>query len=243
MNLYIDIGNSAIKFGVDENDSVRLLFFVNKRDFNATDILKSLPQEVENIYVSSVAPNGTDIVKSLCYLAYKKEIIEIKSTDECGVKIKIDDPKELGTDLLCDLAAGKHFYGCPILIIDAGTATKILYIDENNEFFSCAITPGLELQLNMLASGTALLPNSEVKEVKPLLECHNTIDVITSSSYYSHVDMINGLINRYEKEIGHPVRKIITGGNILKIKGLLDFEYDYDPLLCLKGIKVIGERR
>ena len=53
--------------------------------------------------------------------------------------------------------------------------------------------------------------------------------------------MINGMVDRYEKEIGHLVKKVVTGGNISKIKDLLKFEYIYDPTLCLKGVKVVGE--
>lgn len=243
MNLYIDIGNSAVKFAVDKEETLSLLFFLATKNLNEESLMSKLPEQVEHIYFSSVVPNISSLLKEVCLKKYNKEPILISALDDSGVNIHIDNPSELGTDLLCDLAASKKYYGSPILIIDAGTATKFLYIDDKNVFSSCAIVPGLELQLNMLSSGTALLPNTREKEVKKLLDCHNTIDVITSSSYYAHVDMINGMVERYQKEIGHPVKKVITGGNISKIKNLLNFDYDYDQLLCLKGIKVIGERR
>lgn len=241
MNLYIDIGNSAVKFGIDKNNDVEFLCYL-KNDEIALDVLKAkLPNKVDKIIISSVVPTLSEKISEMLKSIYKVHPIILKSTDKSGVNINIDNPSELGCDLLADLAAANKYYGTPILIIDAGTATKFLYIDEKKTFFSCAIVPGLELQLKMLNTGTALLPDSTVKEVKPLLKCHNTIDVITSSSYYSHIDMINGMVDRYEKEIGHLVKKVVTGGNISKIKDLLKFEYIYDPTLCLKGVKVVGE--
>ena len=243
MNLLVDIGNTSIRFGLSENGSVSFLCFIESSEKALMKAIEKLPKEVENIIVSSVVPALSKAISKLAKKLYKKEIILISSLDDSGVNIKIDNPSELGADLLCDLAAAKHLYKLPILIIDAGTATKFLYIDEKNTFFSCAIVPGLELQLSMLSNGTALLPEAKAKEVKPLLDCHNTKDVITSSSFYSHVDMINGIVARYEKEIGHKVNKVITGGNISKIKDLLNFDYELDQDLCLKGIQVIGERR
>lgn len=243
MNLYIDIGNSAIKFGVDNNSSAELIFFIVTKNIDREELANKLPKDIDNIYISSVVPNALNELSKVLKDIYNKDIIPVNTNDDSGVNIKIDNPKELGNDLLSDLAAASHFYGYPILVIDAGTATKILYIDEFNTFSSCAIVPGLEMQFKSLNSETAQLPLIEEKKVKKLLECHNTIDVITSSCFYSHIDMINGLIARYEKEIGHPVKKVVTGGHMKSIYKDLNFDYDYDPTLCLKGIKVIAERK
>lgn len=243
MDLLVDIGNSATKFGVANNEEISLIFFVPTNKLVEELYRNKLPETIDNIYISSVVPEKTRELHKFISFRYKKEATIINPLDKSGVNIDIDNPAELGADLLCDLAAANFYYGHPVLVIDAGTATKILYIDENNSFYCCAITPGLELQQSVLNKGTALLPKINSKKVKPLLECKNTIDVINSSSYYAHIDMVNGLIARFEKEIGHPVKKVITGGNISLLKEHFNFEYNYDPLLCLKGIKVIGNNK
>ena len=127
--------------------------------------------------------------------------------------------------------------------MDLGTATKFLLIDDKGVFSTCAIIQGLELSLRNLAQNTALLPMLSFDEVKPLLENRNTKDVLVSSAYYSHVDMINGMVARYKKEVGYPLKVVLTGGNIKNIKKDLDFEYETKDYLCLLGIKVIVNLR
>ena len=242
MKLLIDIGNTMLKCGVSDDKNVRLLFRVSSKNIEE-EFLKELEKhikidEIENVTIASVVPDALAKVKSLIK---DKKVVVISSLMDSNVKIKIDDPKELGTDLLSDLAAAKDKYGNDLLIVDLGTASKFLYLNSEGEFSSCAITPGIKMSLNMMFNNTALLPDIELSEVKNLLDCHNTKDVLSSSAYYSHIAMVNGIVKRYLKEINHPVTIIVTGGNSFLLKEKLDFEYILDENLCLYGIKVIRD--
>ena len=246
MNIYIDVGNTTTKFGVDVLGEVSCQKVVATKDLlehSSNDVFDSF-EEVTNVYVSSVVPKVSDILSQIVEEKYEFSPIFISPRDEAGVIIKIDNPNELGTDLLCDLAAGRKLVpNDPLLIVDLGTATKFLLIDKNGVFSSCAIIPGLELSLKILNEGTALLPEVKQEKLKKLIDLHNTVDVLTSSVQYVQIESINGLVKRYEKEIGYPVKKLLTGGNLNYIKNYLDFDFLEKDNLCLTGIKQIIDLR
>lgn len=245
MNLYIDVGNTASKFAVNNLEELSLIFVIDtKKLLSDPSLLEEVikDKKIENAYISTVVPAIKEVFESF----FKEKNINIdfiSPLDDAGLKINIDYPEELGTDLLCDLAGGYQLYSSPLLIIDLGTATKFLFIDNNGVFSTCAFVPGLELTLKTLNSNTALLPKIDIGEIKPLLDCHNTKDVLMASTYYSHIDMINGMVNRYQKEVGYPFKIVMSGGNAIHIKEKMNFEYEIKQNLCLIGIKIIADRK
>ena len=241
MNLYIDIGNTATKFGVDYKEKVELVYTISTSEGiqNPRVVLDSIPGKFNHVYISSVVPEATKVFSKI----FAEPVTIISPLDDSGVQIKIDYPEELGTDLLCDIAGCNELSGYPSLIIDLGTATKFLFVDENGVFSTCAIVPGIELSLNTLNKNTALLPRIDIQEVKPILDLHNTKDVLMSSVFYSHIDMINGMVNRYKEAVSYPFQIVITGGHTDFIKDYLNFEYKLKYNLCLHGLKSIAKKK
>ena len=250
MDLYVDIGNTAIKFGCVSNKEMEVLSTINTEwlvkseyplDF---DFPTAFVDGIKRVFISSVAPKACRKVVE-CFENLDKDIYFINPNDDAGVKINIDDPNELGSDLLADLAAGYALYGSPLLIIDLGTVTKLLFIDKNATFSTCSFLPGFELTFRTLGQNTELLPKVNMGRIKPLLENHNTNDVILASTYYSHIDMLNGMVKRYQREVGYPFKVVITGGNASYIKESKEVEFEFDLVdnLCLKGIKIIVDRK
>ena len=243
MKLLIDIGNTATKFGYLDDE-----FHYLDRCFNhelnkaKLDSLLSL-DNVEEIYVSSVAPKITELLSEYFEDRYHLDIKEFAVSDFDNLKIKIDNKSELGLDLYCDLLGAVNKYQSPLLIVDMGTATKILLVTKDNVFNSCVILPGMGISKRILNEATELLPSTDLDEVKKLSESRNTIDVINSSVYYGHVEMINGLLERYENEIGYKCLHIFTGGNASKILKDIKAPYIYDENLCLEGISIYVKKR
>lgn len=236
--LLVDIGNTATKFAVLENGELHHVLLVPTKEID-NKVIKSLP-DVDEIFVSSVVPQVSELLKDL----YKnKRLTFITSKFKSDVILEIDNPTELGSDLYCDLVGALSLNEkLPLLVVDLGTANKYLYIDENKVFSSCAITPGLELALLSLSSGTALLPNVKVGGAKKITDCHNTIDVLTASGYYSQIDSINGMVERYKNETKKDINILLTGGHYDLLKKDLSFPYKRVEDLCLIGIMDIVRR-
>ena len=247
MKLFIDIGNTAIKFVTCENNELKFVgrFYTQELSIEkADDMLKGLPA-FDEVVVSSVVPSANSAINKYFKTKYNLIPRYIKVGDYPEIKVDIENPNELGIDLYCDLLPGYELAKQshkPTLVIDLGTASKILLIDENGIFNTCVIIPGIEISKKTLSSSTAQLPFYEVLKIKKITEARNTVEVINASIYYGHIESINGLINRIENEIGKSCNYMVTGGCAPLIEKEIKGPHVYDPLLCFKGMQQIVYR-
>lgn len=245
MNVCIDVGNTTIAVGFYENDTLidRISTMTNTNrteDEYASFILNEMKtrgidkNKVENIILSSVVPTITRKLKEGLTLVFNKQPMLIGPGIKTGLSIKVDNPSEIGNDLIADLVGAKEKYGYPCLIADLGTASKILLLDKTGTFVSCLIMPGLSLSAASLSSKAALLPEASLETPSTIL-AKNTLSAMNAGIVYGHLDMISGLIKRYEKEIGYSCKHILTGGGAMYIKDICE-GFIYDPLLNLNGL-------
>lgn len=245
MNVCIDVGNTTIAVGFYENDTLidRISTMTNTNrteDEYASFILNEMKtrgidkNKVENIILSSVVPTITRKLKEGLSLVFNKQPMLIGPGIKTGLSIKVDNPSEIGNDLIADLVGAKEKYGYPCLIADLGTASKILLLDKTGTFVSCLIMPGLSLSAASLSSKAALLPEASLETPSTIL-AKNTLSAMNAGIVYGHLDMISGLIKRYEKEIGYSCKHILTGGGAMYIKDICE-GFIYDPLLNLNGL-------
>ena len=249
MNICIDVGNSTIGIGAfkenklvermvvntDPNFTEEQFYQLFKRPFN---FVKEGKASIDSIIFSSVVPQvNLPIINALKKLTNIDPIL-IGPGTKTGLAIKVDNPLEIGNDLIADLVSAKEKYGYPTLIADLGTASKILLLDKTGTFTSCLIMPGLTLSAQSLSNKAALLP--EVSLIAPnTVLAKNTLSAMNAGIVYGHADMILGLINRIEKELGYSCKHILTGGGSIYIKDILKDDFIYDQNLNLDGLNII----
>ena len=163
MNVCIDVGNTTISMGFYENNKLinRLTQFtdVNRTEDEYVMLLKNTFNslgfkfsDVKRIIYSSVVPSINQPFKFALKSLMTADILLIGPGIKTGVGLRVDDPNEIGNDLIADLVGAKEKYGFPTLIVDLGTASKILLLDKDGNFTSCVIMPGLSLSANSLTS-------------------------------------------------------------------------------------------
>ena len=250
MNICVDVGNSTIGIGIYKNNALieRMIFNTDirltedefyhlfKKQFNELN----LPNEkVDNIIYSSVVPPiNLSIINTLKNI-FKINPLLINVNTKTDLGLKVDNPiEEIGNDLIADLVGAKSKYGYPCLIADLGTASKILLLDKDGDFASCLIVPGLTLSANSLSNKAALLPEVSLIAPKSIV-AKNTLAAMNAGIVYGHADMITGLINRYEKELGYSCKHILTGGGAIYVKEILGEDFIYDKNLNLDGLNII----
>ena len=248
MNICIDVGNSTIGIGVFENNILAERMIVNTDPKSTEDEFYQLlkkpftfikdGKKIDAIIYSSVVPQiNIALLGALKKLTSVKPLL-INPNTKTDLDIKVDNPLEIGNDLIADLVGAKEKYGYPTLIADLGTASKILLLDKTGTFTSCLIMPGLTLSANSLSSKAALLP--EVSLIAPeSIMAKNTLSAMNAGIVYGHADMILGLIKRYEKELGYPCQHILTGGGAVYVKDILKDDFIYDQNLNLDGLNII----
>ncbi len=249
MILAIDIGNTSIALGgfVDNELKfvVRLSTDVTKtEDEYASKILNILSlhgverENVEGAIISSVVPPLNAIMKSAIMLAYGVEPLMVCPGIKTGIGILCDSPSSVGADLICSCVAANTLYSAPALIIDIGTATKMIVTNKNGAFIGVSIIPGVMMGLKALANGTAQLPQVGL-EAPATVVGKNTVDCMKSGIIFGHASMMDGMIERINAEVGENLPVIVTGGYAKVIVSHCNHEMVIDEYLVLKGLNII----
>ena len=159
----------------------------------------------------------------------------------------MDQPKQVGSDLIVDAVAATHDYGAPVIIVDIGTATTISAVDENGNYIGGAILPGAGVSMNSLSSRTAQLPRISFDAPKGPVG-KNTVDCMKSGLIYGHAGSIDGIIDRiidfcgFGKN-GKPAAKLVATGGLSKV--IIPFcrnRIETDPALLIRGLKYIYDK-
>lgn len=246
MILLFDIGNTNIVMGICENKKIIKTFryvtdssLTNDDYFQKIDIsIKNYKQNytVEGAIISCVVSQLDKVFASMIdkYFNIKAKIVGpgLKS----GLKIKLENPKELGADLLCDAIGAYEKFKETCIIVDMGTATKLIVVNDKKEFLGGSICAGIKGSLKSLINSTSKL-STPTLEVPEKVVCNDTLACIQSGIVFGHISMIEGLVSKIKKELNNDNLKVLlTGGNSIIIKDHLNIDFIYDENLLLEGL-------
>ncbi len=248
----IDIGNTNIVLGVHDGRSWLHLWRVQTQRDKMPDeyavLFRALlqeanltPAQLTRAVISSVVPPLTatlaEVVQRLCGFTP----LIIGPHLDTGIRILLDNPLEIGSDLLANAVAAHHRVGGACIVVDFGTATTVIAVSERGEFLGGAIAPGLKLAVAALAGGTAQLPAIPLA-APPRAIGTGTVSAIQSGIVYGYLGLVEGLVRRFRTEMGCEAPVIATGG----LSGLMaqhtDLFVAVDVGLTLEGIRLIAER-
>ncbi|MBQ8886117.1 MAG: type III pantothenate kinase [Candidatus Gastranaerophilales bacterium] len=249
MLLTIDIGNTNITLGVFDNNKIiqswRLATDEKRTEDEYGVFLKNLLKEtnldkkVTHAVISSVVVQLTERIEVALkkYLGINSLIISHKI--KTNIKLKTDNPSQIGADRIANACAAAHLYSSPAIVVDFGTATSFDIVNSKNEFIGGIITAGMRIQAEALSSRTSKLPKLNIEAPEHAIG-RNTIDAMLSGIVRGHAAMIDGLIFECEKELGEKATIIATGGYSSVISNYLKRKFDYiNPDLTLIGSKLI----
>ena len=239
MILTIDIGNSNIIFGgFIENelkfvarmatDTTRTSDEYASSILNILDLHNVQKKEVKGAIISSVVPPLNRVIKKAVRLIYGVDPLLVGPGIKTGIGIQCDNPASVGADLICACVAANYLYSAPALIVDIGTATKMMVINDKGAFIGVSIIPGVLMGLNALSERTAQLPKIDLSAP------NNVIGKNTS--------LIDGMIERINKEYGETLPVIVTGGLASTIIPHCNHQMTLDRHLVLKGLNVIYQK-
>ena len=252
MILVVDIGNTNIVVGCMEGKkaifrerlstahrATRLEYSVLFK--TAFDMYGIDYKAVEGAIISSVVPSVTGIVKEAIEKLCGISVMVVGPGVKTGVSIVIDNPAQLGSDLVVDAVASVEEYSVPQIVIDMGTATTVSVINKERQFIGGAILPGVAVSHDALIGRTSQLPKVAFEKPKKIIGS-NTIDSIKSGILYGNAGAIDGIIERFEEELGEKCTVIATGGLSKVIVPLCKRDVIIDEDLLLKGLMLIYEK-
>lgn len=259
MILTFDIGNTNIVIGLFDGEKLthkwRLPSNTKKSvDDYAVDMVELFLTDkvdclkIEGCVIGSVVPILTGLIneavkKFLPEEIAKKIVIIGDSKVELPIEIKTKNKNEVGHDRLINSIAGFQKFGGNLIIIDFGTATTFDVVGEFGEYFGGVIAPGINLSLKALHDMTAQLPKISVKPQKNVIGT-NTIEAMNSGVYFGYISLIEGMIEKIEKELNRKTTRIITGGLAEIFKDALKNSVEHhEPDLTLDGLRLVYEQQ
>lgn len=249
MLLAIDIGNTNIVLGGFDGDKLKFVARIatnasKTEDEYATKIRSILAlhnvetPSVKGVIISSVVPPLNSVMKRAIRIVYGVEPIMVGPGIKTGINILCDNPSTVGADLICACVAAHHIYGSPSLIVDMGTATKMMVMDNNGAFIGVSIIPGVNIALKALSGGTAQLPQISLEAPDSVIG-KNTVDCMRSGVVYGNASLIDGMIDRFNEEMGQELQVIATGGLASTIVCHCKHKIIMDDDLLLKGLNIL----
>lgn len=252
MILALDVGNTNIVIGCLDDDRI---YFVGRlaTDRSRTDdeyaiSFKNLmelngiePQQLAGCIISSVVPPLIRILELAVEKATGRTPLIVGPGLKTGLNIKIDNPAQLGSDLVVAAVAALHQYQPPLIIFDMGTATTVSVIDRNKTYLGGMILPGVKASQEALTSHTSQLPSISLEPPKRVIGS-NTIDCMKSGAIYGNAAALDGIIERVEEELGEKATVVATGGLSKCIVPYCKREITVDDDLLLKGLRLIYQK-
>jgi type III pantothenate kinase len=251
MLLCIDLGNTNITFGLYNGDDLQCHWRIKTDHHKMPDeygiLLLNLlthaghrPQDVAGICMCSVVPPLTGIFEQTCNLYFGQAPLVIDAGVKTGVKVRYDNPREVGADRVVDAAAAYRLYGGPACVVDFGTATTFDAISREGDYLGGALAPGIGIAAEALFSRTAKLPRVDLVR-PPQAIGSNTVHSMQSGLIFGYVGLVEGMVARFRTELGDDMRVIGTGGLAETIARETDVIQAVDPWLTLKGLSIVWE--
>ena len=236
MDLVIDAGNTKVKMGVCENDTITSTVTIKYADVAET--LKNFCQknEVDNVLVCSVGPTVAWDRLILC-----KKMLKLSINTPIGISNPEVISSETGADRLATIGGtALAFPKQKVLIVDSGTCITYDFIDQNGAYTCGNISPGLQLRLNAMHQFTSALP--QLKFCEPhgdtSIERYTTATCMTGGAIDGMVGEIEYIISLYREKHGD-FKIILTGGDTAHLAKRLKSAIFAKPNYLLESLYVI----
>jgi type III pantothenate kinase len=270
MLLAIDVGNTNIALGVYQEgrwtNHWRIRTVHDQMPDEHAVLLRSLfrddglrLEDVDRVVLSSVVPALTTTLSEMFEQQTKGDLLVVGPGVRTGLRIRTDNPAEVGGDLVANAVAAHALYGGTsaagqspgsagqspggnnCIVVDFGTALTFTAVDRSGDLLGVAIAPGLRSAAAALASNTAQLPHVQLVP-PPAAIGRNTVHSIQSGVVFGYIGLVSALIERMRAELGGQALAIATGGLARVIAPLTDQFAAIEPWLTLDGLRIIADR-
>ncbi|MBE6959165.1 MAG: type III pantothenate kinase [Ruminococcaceae bacterium] len=249
MILAVDIGNSNIVIGGVEGDRIvfesRIRTDATKTSDEYCVDLKILldvqgvdTSSIEGSIIASVVPQVLNSFQTAILKLTGKTSLVVGPGLKTGLNIKIENPAQTGADLVVGCVAALREHKPPLIVVDMGTATTVVVLDESGALIGGSISPGVKISMDALTERTALLPGLQLDQPKRAIG-KNTIDCMRSGIMLGTACMLDGLIARMEAELGCKTTVVATGGIAKFVLPMCQTPVIYDKDLIIKGLAAL----
>jgi type III pantothenate kinase len=203
-------------------------------------------QPLDGIVVCSTVPSVLHELREMLG-RYHHDIptLIVEPGVKTGVSVRMDNPKEVGTDRIMNTVAAAHLYGGPAIVVDFGTSTNFDAVSARGEFVGGALAPGIEISVDALSRRAAQLLKVELTRPSRVIG-KNTVEALQSGIIFGFAGQVEGIARRMADELSPDDPGAVT---IIATGGLAPLVIDevknidaYEPWLTLIGLRLVYER-
>ena len=249
MLLVTDIGNTDITLGVFEDERLRATWRMATGIHRLADEYAALllnllhhrgieTSDIKDVALCSVVPPLTTTFEQLFQRYFNLSPLVVAAGVKTGVRILMDNPREVGADRIVNAAAAHHLYGGPVIIADLGTATTFDTVSRDGDYLGGAIAPGIGTAAEALFLRAAKLPLVELIPPKKAIGT-DSITALQSGIIFGYVGLVEGLVARIQQELGEKAKVVATGGFAELIASETTVIDTVNPDLTLIGLRLI----
>lgn len=249
MILTIDVGNSNIVIGGVVDDTIvfesRIRTDSTKTSDEYSMDLKLLldvnsvnTDQIEGCIIASVVPQVLNSMQTAVKKLTGHTSLVVGPGLKTGLNIRLENPNQTGADLVVGCVAALREHKPPMIVVDMGTATTMVVLDESGALIGGCICPGVKISAETLTEKTALLPGLQLDQPKKAIG-RNTIDCMRSGIMMGNAAMLDGMISRMEEELGQKTTVVATGGISRFILPMCNTPIIYDKDLIIKGLAAL----
>src|SRR6201996_645282 len=228
MLLTIDIGNTNTVLGVFDGERViehwRIATVPDRTADELAVVLHGLlgrsdafgEREIHGISLCSTVPSVLHEMREMCRRYYGDlATVIVEPGVKTGVPVRMDNPKEVGSDRIMNSVAAMHLYGGPAIVVDFGTSTNFDAVSERGEFVGGALAPGIEISVDALSRRAAQLLKVELSRPSRVIG-KSTVEALQSGIIFGFAGQVQGIASRMAAELApdspDSVTIIATGG-------------------------------
>ena len=242
--LAVDVGNTVTKFGVFAADELAGTWEVTTSERCTADEawaqaacaidMLGAPEPASAI-LSCVVPSLAEVWRSALGKLCGARPYVVGPGLKTGIRMRYDDPSEVGSDRVADAVAARETYGAPVVVVDLGTTTNIEVVDESGAFAGGIIAPGVALGARSLTAAAARLPMIELRAPERVIG-RSTRSAMQSGVVFGEVARVDGLLDRVFAELGEEAPVVLTGSGAGRLAPLVSHTAVVDKTLTLRGL-------
>lgn len=249
MLLAIDVGNTNVTLGLYQGAQLRATWRLATAHDRMVDeyglLLVQLlghrgfgPDQIAGVAIASVVPALTGVFREVAATYLHREPLVVDAGVRTGVRIRFENPREVGADRVVDCAAVQAKYGGPACVVDFGTATTFDAISREGDYLGGAIAPGIGIAAEALFARAARLYRVEIAAPARVIGT-NTATAMQAGIFFGYVGLVEGLVARFRRELGDEMKAIATGGLAEVVARETPAIQHVDPWLTLDGLRIV----
>ncbi|GAA3756400.1 type III pantothenate kinase [Salinactinospora qingdaonensis] len=257
MLLAIDVGNSHTVFGLFDGEELLEHWRVATDAHRTADewsvVLQGLisgsgvanPEDIDGISMCCSVPSVQHEMRVMFRRHYGGiAAVIVEPGVKTGVPIRMDNPKEVGSDRIVNALAAVQLYGGPCVVVDFGTATTFDAVSVKGEYVGGAIAPGIDISVEALSRRGAQLHMVEIVRPRAVI-AKNTAEALRSGIIYGFAGQADGIVDRMAQELTNDVDDVTvvaTGGLAGTVVDECETVDVHQPWLTLIGLRMVFER-